>query len=192
MADVIDVPDVEAAADMVAQHGPFILTSSGAVPTGNPTFEEWQAAVEWAQKVEKASPFWVGDLMVYGERYGEEASQVLEPTDYAHQTVLNAKYVCKAIPPERRNPNLSFSHHQEIAALPTPVEQDAWLQKAETENLTREQLRIQLKVHKNEGTGAPAELWVQVRCNDIDQQTSLAEELRGRGFVVRLKAVDAQ
>lgn len=173
--------------DVVAEHGPFQLMPTCAIVTGTPTFAEWEAACVWVQKVEKASPFWVGDLLAYGDIFGHEAAQVLEATEYAEKTCSNAKYTCVAIPPARRHPNVPYAHHHEIAPLP-PAEQDVWLQKCEDEHLTREQLRIQLKAHKATIAGAEVELWVLVRCADIEDQTDLADRMKKEGRSVMLKA----
>lgn len=172
---------------LVAVHGPFQLLATEAVATGQPTYEQWQAAFEWVQKVEKASPFWVGDLLAYGDLFGEDASQVLEATEYAAKTCANAKYTCLAIPPERRNPNVSYAHHHEISPLP-PADQVVWLKKCEDEHLSREQLRIQLKAHKAQAVGQTVELWVMVRCQDIEDQTELADRMKLEGRAVVLKA----
>lgn len=176
--------------ELVATHGPFDLTKTGAVPHGEPTYDEWQAAFEWAQKVEKASPFWIGDLLTYGDRFGEMASQVLEATHYAVQTCKNAKHTCKMIPPDRRRPGVPFAHHQEVAALKTVEEQDHWLEKCEAEGLTRDELRVQIKSAKSIEAGHPVDLWLHVKCVDVATQTALAERLRLEGFSVKVTAKD--
>lgn len=176
--------------ELVATHGPFQLTKTGAVAVGEPTYEEWQAAFEWAQNVEKASPFWIGDLLAFGDKWGEMASQVLEATDYAMQTCKNAKHTCKTIPPERRRPGVSFAHHQEIAAVKEPDEQDKWLEKCEVEDLTRDQLRVQIKAAKSAAAGKSVDLWLMVLCADVEAQEKLASRLRLEGFSVKLTAKD--
>lgn len=188
----IDLDDLELDLDgIVATHGPFQLTTTGAFPTGEPTYAEWRAAVEWCQKVEKASQFWVGDLLAYGDKYGEIASQVLEATDYAMQTCANAKYTCNAIPPERRRASVPFSHHHEIAALPTVEEQDFWLNKCEVEDLTRDQLRVQIKAAKSAEAGHAVELWLLVKCADIDDQQKLADRMKLEGRSVKLQSKES-
>lgn len=173
--------------EVVAQHGPFLLLPMGLSVVGTPTFTQWEEACHWVQQVEKASPFWIGDLLAYGDKFGEMASQVLEATEYAEKTCANAKYTCNAIPPERRRPNVPYAHHHEIAPLP-PAEQDEWLKKCEDEQLTREQLRVQLKAHKAKTTGAVVELWVMVLCADIEDQTDLADRMKKEGRSVMLRA----
>lgn len=176
---------------IVLYHNKFMLTTTGAQQIGvEPSFEEWAETVEWAQRVEKASPFWVGDLLIYGDRFGEEATQVLESTAYSEKTCANAKYTANAIPPERRRAAVPFSHHHEVASL-SAEEQDHWLQKCEAEGLTREELRVQLKAAKAEATGQTVEFWVQVRCKDLADQQKLVAQLKAEGRQVRLSAKGA-
>lgn len=175
-------------ADVVAEHGPFLLTHNGAVVRGTPTYDEWYAAITWAKQVEKASPFWVGDLLQWGEaKFGEMASQVHEAIGYEYQTSANAQYVCKKIPPERRRPTVPFSHHAEVASLP-PAEQDKWLDKCETENLTREQLRVQLRAEKGAQSGTPVTLWLTVSCVDAEDMEQLSQRMKGEGRSVKMHA----
>lgn len=178
-------------AEIVAQHGPFVMLPTSVAVTDDASYDQWADAFQWCQKVEKGSAFWVGDLLAYGDKFGEEATQVLEATEYAEKTLSNAKYTCKAIPPERRNANVPYAHHHEIAALPTEAEQDAWLKKCEAENLSRDQLRVQLKAHKAQTTGVTVELWVNVRCTDVADQTEFADQMSkaGRSFVLKAKEI---
>ena len=171
--------------EVVAEHGPFRMTESGVIAAKTATYDEWAEAFGWAQRVEKSSQFWIGDLLAYGDRFGEEASQVLESTEYAEQSCKNAKHVCSTIPPERRKPGLGFSKHQEIAALPAEADQDYWLNKCEEENLTREALRAQIKVAQA-GAEGHVELWLTVKCHDLADQEALAEKLRLEGRSVKM------
>lgn len=186
-------PEVEALLEvdpdaLVAQHGPFWLTKTGVMPTGEPTFEEWEACLGWCQRVEQCSPFWVGDLIAYAEaRWGEKYAQALDATKSAYGTLANQVYVSKAVTPERRVPGLSFAHHQAVAPLP-PEEQTAWLQKAETDNLTRDELRHSIKVNQAAVAGHAIDLWLLVRCADQVDLEKLAERMRAEGRAIKLQA----
>lgn len=170
--------------DVIAQHGPFDLIATGAIATREVSVREWLDALAWCRQVERASPFWIGDLLAYGERqYGETYTQALDATEYAYGTLANAMYVAKHVAPSRRRENLTFSHHQEVAALP-PAEQDHWLARAEAEGFTVRQLRERVRTR---ATGPP-ELWLRVRCTDFDDQSALADRLRLEGRVVKVTA----
>ncbi len=178
--------DMDVLGDLVATHGPFELTKTGVIVAGEPTFEEWEAAFTWAQQVEKASPFWVGDLIEYGEhRYGEKYAQALDLTTASYGTLANAAYVARNVQISRRRENLPFAMHQEVAPLPA-AEQDVWLDKCEAEGLSQKQLRIQIRVAKAESEGHPVELWLLVKCANVDDQNMLADRLRLEGRSVKL------
>jgi hypothetical protein len=171
---------------VVAQYGPFVFTKSGMIPTGTPQYDEWAAAMSWSQRVASASPFWVADMITFGEsHYGEKYAQALDATEHAYGTLANAVYVAKAIPADRRRPQLSFAIHQEVAPLP-PAEQEQWLDRVETEGWTREQLRTQMRAEKAQQTGQAVAIWLLVRCTDVADQDQLAARLRAEGRAVKV------
>lgn len=93
-------------------------------------YEVWSEVVHRLKGAEKSIQWWIGDALRFGERkYGEMYSQALEETDYSYGTLRNAAYVAGQVEMSRRHDNLSFKHHQEVAAL-EPVEQDAILSEA--------------------------------------------------------------
>ena len=173
--------------------GPFTLTATGAFVTNPhelPDYEDWQSTFEWCYAAREASPFWVGDLAEFGEaRYGEKYAQAMASTGYALQTVKNAAYVARAIAPERRRDDVSFSHHAEVAPLP-PEEQTAWLQKVVDDDLTRDELRQQIKAEK---VGpAKVQLWVIVSAVDAADQTALYNRMVMEGRSAKLKMTTAK
>jgi N6-adenosine-specific RNA methylase IME4 len=65
----------------------------------------------------------------------------------------NYKWVSAAVELSRRRDNLSFGHHQVVAPL-NPEEQEYWLEEAETEGMTRNDLRHAIKVKRfDDGVG---------------------------------------
>ncbi len=97
--------------------------------------------------------WWWGDALNYGERnYGEMYSQALNESDYAYGTLRNAKYVAERIPLSRRHDNLSWSHHAEVAS---EEQQDQWLKRAETEQLSKSDLRKAIRQSKAVYNDAP-------------------------------------
>lgn len=184
--DVLD-PEVATPVEvpLVAIHGPFHLTATTVEEVEPATFEQWESALQWCQQVEKASPWWVGDLIEMGDaRWGEKYAQALDHTTYSEQALRDIAYVARSVAPETRRPEVSFTHHREVAALP-PAQQTVWLHKAETENLTAAQLRLRIKVEKAETEGAAVELWLMVKCDSVAEQDELAERLRGEGYAVK-------
>lgn len=184
MDDPTDVP-----ADLVATHGPFRLRATTVEVAGPVDFSAWEAALQWCQQVEQASPWWVGDLIEFGEhKYGEKYAQALDHTTYTEQALKDIAYVSRSVAPEVRRPEVSFTHHREVAPLP-PSEQQTWLHKAETEHLTAAQLRHGIKIAQAEAAGQATELWLLVKCTDAADQDKLAERLKLEGRAVKPQVV---
>ena len=98
---------------------PFILTPTACIVEGKPTYEQWAEALQRLQGVHRSVAWWIGDLLNYGERvYGETYTQAVEVTGLAVQTLMNYKWLAKAIPPEKRVEDLSLRAHLFIAREP--------------------------------------------------------------------------
>lgn len=117
------------------------FTKTGLSFNKNATFDEWVEAGKKLSTVNKYVQFWIGDWILHGERsYGEMYAQALDQTLYSYTTLTHAKWVASRIPPERRRPNLSWSHHHEIADL-EPEDQDELLDEAEKQKLSVSKFR---------------------------------------------------
>jgi N6-adenosine-specific RNA methylase IME4 len=126
----------------------FVLSRTGLVPEGRPTFDSWQEAGTKLRLVEDAVHWWIGDWLRYGEQtYGEMYTQALEVTQYDYQTLRDAKWVSSKVELSRRRDNVPWSHHREVAPL-EPDEQDALLNQAEAEGLTRRDFRERVRAFK--------------------------------------------
>lgn len=122
------------------------FTATGLVLPEEMAFDDWAALGGQLRLFVKASLWWWGDWLLFGERkYGEMYSQALEVSDHAYQSLANAVFVSSKIEFYRRRENLSWAHHQEVASLPQ-VEQDEWLERAECESLSRNELRRALSI----------------------------------------------
>ena len=169
--------------------GPFAMTPTHVVIRKAPTFEEWQAAFEWTQQAESVAPFWVGDLIECGEAaFGEKYAQALDATTYSEKTLRNYAYVARQVAANRRRPQLGWGIHAEVASL-EPDQQDAWLDRAMAEGLTRDELRALLREAKATDAGEDVSemFWVTVGCKDAADQQRLAEQFRQEGRAVKLK-----
>jgi hypothetical protein len=124
----------------------FEVTTTGLTIHGEVDFEVWLKYGAALRTVEMATPWVKGDYLNQGEaRYGDKYLQAtaLWP-DNALQTLANCKYVARAIPPERRNENLSWSAHAELASL-EPKEQEKWIEAVEENEWTVSELREELR-----------------------------------------------
>jgi hypothetical protein len=105
------------------------------------SFEQWETVVARLAMITRACMWWIGDALAYGSRrYGAMYKQALDSSGYDYQTLRNAAWVSSMIELSRRRDKLSWSHHCEVAAL-EPEQQDALLDRAESENMSRDDLR---------------------------------------------------
>ena len=108
---------------------------------GTPTQEQWAECLDYLLHMGRRIHWWIGDLLVYGERrWGEMYGEMIEGTGYDYATLRVFKWVASQIESSRRLDDLSFAHHQEAAGL-APDQQDAILTQAAREGWTREMVR---------------------------------------------------
>ena len=109
------------------------------------TFERWHALGRRIGSIANASSWWLGDWALYGEgSYGEKYKQAIAVTGLDYQTLRNYAWVAGRFDLSRRRDKLSFGHHAELAALPEH-EQDDWLDQAENNRWSRNELRTHLR-----------------------------------------------
>jgi hypothetical protein len=113
------------------------LVNGLALPT-DLTFEEWAGALRHADMIVESSPWWLVDLMIYGQRhFGEEHSQALptaeeDPNGASQSRIKQANWLASVYPSvSTRVPGLTYTHHR-IAADLEPVERAAVLRRAAT------------------------------------------------------------
>jgi hypothetical protein len=93
----------------------------------------------------RGSSWWVGDWIRYGNaKFGERYVRAAKITGYDVQTLTNMVYVASRFEISRRRENLSWSHHETVAAL-EPDEQGHWLNRAIAEKLSVSDLRLELR-----------------------------------------------
>lgn len=82
------------------------------------TIDEWTELGERLERHDRGLRWIVGDWLVFGsERFGARAAVIADSLSLATGSVANAASVCRRVPHERRRPELSFSHHEEVAHL---------------------------------------------------------------------------
>ena len=67
---------------------------------GTPTREQWSECLDYLMHVGRRIHFWIGDLLVYGERrWGEMYDEMIERTGYEPRTLRTLKWVAGQIEP---------------------------------------------------------------------------------------------
>ncbi len=126
--------------------GRFTLHATGMDVQGRPTFAEYQGVGDFIHRAHKASGFWLGDWLAYGESrqdWTERLSQAQSFTGLSEKTLKNLRAVARSVAPSRRRDGVEFDIHAEVAAL-DPAEQTVWLQQAEHEGWGRRELRLNI------------------------------------------------
>lgn len=149
-----------------------------------PTFAEWEGIGVLLTQIEKAAQWWIGDWMLLGESdFSERASQAVGETGLQVETVKQYAWVAERIPPDRRRPELTFTHHRAVAALPKQ-EQAKWLSGAIDKGWSATKLVREIQ---GEVKTRPAdECWLLVRCTNTDDRNELLTSLEATGRTTRI------
>lgn len=108
---------------------------------------EWrfEDALRQLVTVESATPWWLGDLLAFGERtWRETYKDIAARANVEAKTIKNRVWVSKAIQPQDRVAGLSWAVHREVAKLPAD-EQSIWLERAKAGGWSAETLRDEIK-----------------------------------------------
>jgi hypothetical protein len=143
---------VKAPTAACAAGSPAAVTAISWTPRVDLTVAEWARQGRWLGALGRGSGWWLGDWVRYGTaRYGDRYGPAARVTGYDVQSLMNMAYVSRRFEASRRRAGLSFSHHAELAGLPTE-EQDLWLDRAEAGAMSVRSLRSELRQAQNRAT----------------------------------------
>ena len=126
----------------------FLPGSSGVQIDPNTPVEEYAAALKYFCGLQENIGFIIGDFLVFGQAtYGSKYAAAVEATGRTYATLSNWNSIAKAVPPSLRRPELTFSHHAEVAALPEAKMKRA-LDKAVENKWTKSDLRAYIQEEK--------------------------------------------
>jgi hypothetical protein len=93
----------------------------------------------------RGSPWWIGDWLLYGSaRWGERYVEASRVTGYDPKSLRNMRYVSSRFDMSLRRDHLAWSHHALLAGL-DPDAQGYWLDRASSDRLSVEDLRLELR-----------------------------------------------
>jgi hypothetical protein len=98
----------------------------------------------------EAASAWLGDLLNYGDVYGfsyrGQIRDFAQAAGFQEATLRLYKLVAGRIPPAKRHPELSWSHHVEVGRVFEQVEiSSKWLEKAQQEGWSKSELRARIR-----------------------------------------------
>lgn len=127
--------------------GGFELRGRTVIPHGRPTLEGWTQAMQVAGGAHESSPYWIIDLMAYGEQredWKDRLDQALSDTGYSRQTIYNLHYTVRHTTEEARKLAPSVAHLAVVAKL-KPKEQCALLEEAKDEGWNLHEFRREVR-----------------------------------------------
>jgi site-specific DNA-methyltransferase (adenine-specific) len=126
-------------------------TTTGLVFAENTPVEVWGPLTERLIHQHKRIEWAIGDALQFGERrYGDTYTAWAHETGLSENTLATIKWVAGKIESSRRREDVGWSHHREAAALDVPEDQDAVLDEAADQGMTRHELRERVKKVKQE------------------------------------------
>lgn len=97
--------------------GDIQFLPSSARVKGHPPVEDWIGPFQFALWCQRASPWWIGDLLLAGDaHFGEEFSQACEGL-VSGDMLQRYESIARRVPPQNRRHNLSWSAHAAVARL---------------------------------------------------------------------------
>ena len=124
--------------------GKFQFLPTEVKVSGKPPLDEWSGPLQVALWCQRASPWWIGDMLNGGDaHFGEAFSQVCEGYISGDQ-LQRYESIARRVPPENRRARLSWSAHAVVARLPHE-QQRQMLKKAEENGWSSEQLRTYVR-----------------------------------------------
>ncbi len=127
------------------------------VPTRDFELPEWVAAGRRLGAIGRCGQWALGDWIRYGNvKFGERYARAARITGYDAQTLMNMVYVASSFEISRRRENISWSHHEAVAALKCD-EQDHWLDRVQVHRLSVSDLRTELRVSARRSRRSPTQ-----------------------------------
>jgi hypothetical protein len=117
-------------------------------PRGDLDHREWVLEGRRIGIMLRGSPWWIGDWLLYGStRWGERYAEASRVTGYDPKSLRNMRYVSSRFELSLRRDNLTWSHHALVAGLDRDA-QSYWLERASTDRLSVEDLRLELRAER--------------------------------------------
>jgi len=124
--------------------GPFDFRPASVTVHGRPQLADWKGPLQFALWCQRASPWWIGDMINRGEDiFGEEFGEVCGDT-LSTEMVSRYASVARRVPPQNRRASLSWSAHAAVARLPH-AQQRRMLLEAERQGWNSDDLRKQVQ-----------------------------------------------
>lgn len=140
-----------------AHAGDVRVSAVAWIPSPDMDESRWLAYGKQIGRAGNGTSWWIGDWLRFGfGRFGEKYTLAARITGYDEQTLMNYAYVASRIPVPQRHPQVSWSHHAEVAKLDRDA-QARWLERVADDRLSVKELRRALRSGRlrQSGQGLP-------------------------------------
>jgi transcriptional regulator with XRE-family HTH domain len=159
------------------------------------SFQAWQEIGAQLLALEGGLNWWLGDWLNFGQaKYGEKYTAAIEITGRDRQNLADLAWVAGRYEPARRRESLSWTHHREVAALPSD-DQDRLLDTAEREKWSVRALRESIQGKRLEVSQTKALPGVVELNQKIADQIQAVREMAGlsqRAFAEEIFGTSSQ
>jgi len=132
--------------------GPFVLSPCGLEIAGVPDIEDWESMLKVLLWMARNHPWWIGDLITFGEaRFGEDFYAAIDPDPATVDMISRHAGVARAIRPSERRKGLSWSHHRNVVSLNPAARKDI-LEYAEENCIASGKMNDVIKAFKQRGS----------------------------------------
>ena len=123
----------------------IVVSSVSWSPTRAIDRQHWAEYGRRLGRLGTGANWWIGDWVRYGAtHHGERSKLAAKITGYDVQTLMNLAYVASRFHPSDRRPDVSWSHHAELAPLER-AQQQSWLSRVIADRLSQKDLRRELR-----------------------------------------------
>ncbi|MAT51541.1 MAG: hypothetical protein CMK32_10200 [Porticoccaceae bacterium] len=131
--------------------GPFVLRPTQLEMEGAPEGEDWENALNFLLWIARNHPWWIGDLVTYGEaRFGEAFYNNIVPDPTTADMIGRHAAIARAFKASERWPELSWTHHREVVRL-KPIARKEVLQYALDKGIASGKMRDAVRAVKARG-----------------------------------------
>jgi hypothetical protein len=131
------------------------MSSVAWVPQGDLSEPDWLAAGRRLGAISRGSQWWLGDWVRHGtSRWGDRFSEAARATGYDRSTLRSMAWIASRVDKSVRNEKLTWDHHVLVASL-EPDEQRHWLERAEEEQFSVADLKLELRARRQGDRGRP-------------------------------------
>jgi len=131
----------------VERRAPSAISKVAWIPQEDLGQAEWLSTGRRLGTIGRCSQWWIGDWIRYGNaRWGEKYTEAARVTGYDVTSLRNMAWVAAQFDLSLRSDKLSWSHH--VLLAPLDVEQQRhWIERAEGERLSVNDLRTELRAN---------------------------------------------